>query len=88
MIAYFEKFGTVRRAQIVFVSAPNCPPPDTPCRPLPSPPLSQDMKTGFSKGFGFVTMSSPEEVENVLEANRHMINGLEVPTLTALPKAY
>ncbi len=61
---------------------------------LPSPPLwlhplalfscyGQDMKTGFSRGFGYVNMSTPEEVESIISTSRHHINGLEVHTLHA-----
>ena len=47
---------------------------------MPRPP--QDMKTGFSRGFGYVQMSRPDEVDVILKTSRHEIDKLEVHTYT------
>ena len=39
---------------------------------------TQDMQTGFHKGYGWVRMSSEEEVQKVLDYKRHAIEGYEV----------
>ena len=39
---------------------------------------AQDVKTGLHKGFGWVRMSSEQEIENVLDYKRHTIEGYEV----------
>ncbi|CAI8014140.1 SRA stem-loop-interacting RNA-binding protein, mitochondrial [Geodia barretti] len=36
-----------------------------------------DVKTGLHKGFGWVRMSSEQEIENVLDYKRHTIEGYE-----------
>lgn len=50
--------------------------------PLPTTNQSllyiQDMKTGMSKGFGFVRMRSDVDFKRVLEEKHHFIEGMEV----------
>ena len=45
---------------------------------------AQDVKTGLHKGFGWVRMSSEQEIENVLDYKRHTIEGYEVYIYTYL----
>lgn len=38
----------------------------------------QDVKTGLHRGFGWVRMSSEQEIQKVLDYKRHTIEGYEV----------
>lgn len=38
----------------------------------------QDLKTGLHQGYGWVRMSSDQDVQRVLEYRRHTIEGYEV----------
>ena len=40
--------------------------------------VGQDVKTGLHKGFGWVRMSSEQEIQKVLDYKRHNIEGYEV----------
>ncbi|XP_007531257.1 SRA stem-loop-interacting RNA-binding protein, mitochondrial [Erinaceus europaeus] len=49
--------------------------------------LPFDKDTGFHRGLGWVQFSSEEELNNVLQHDKHVIDGVKLMVLSQRPKA-